>query len=244
MSEVTIADQVGEMARRAADQPPDPRMEAFAREAAELREAGLPDGVAAVGTVLPDAQLIGADGAPRSLSDAVGGQLAVVVLYRGAWCPYCNIALRTYQLSLLPTLAQRQVPLVAISPQTPDGSMAMREKQELEFDVLSDTGNEIARAIGVLTQPTADSLRAQRELGVDLEAVNADGSVGIPMPTTAILDEGLTIRWIDVHPDYTTRSEVVEILAALDRLDGGGSSGAPRRSGLDRGVRHAPPLGP
>jgi hypothetical protein len=36
----------------------------------------------------------------------------------------------------------------------------------------------------------------------------------------AIVDGGLTIRWIDVHPDYTTRSEPEEILAALDGLEG------------------------
>jgi hypothetical protein len=35
------------------------------------------------------------------------------------------------------------------------------------------------------------------------------------MPTTVIVDAGGVIRWIDVHPDFTTRSETADILAAL-----------------------------
>ncbi len=31
-----------------------------------------------------------------------------------------------------------------------------------------------------------------------------------------IVDADGSIRWIDVHPDYTTRSEPGQILAALD----------------------------
>jgi hypothetical protein len=40
------------------------------------------------------------------------------------------------------------------------------------------------------------------------------------MPTVAIVDAGLVIRWIDVHPDYSTRTEPAEVLAALDHLEG------------------------
>jgi hypothetical protein len=63
-------------------------------------------------------------------------------------------------------------------------------------------------------------VEAQLEGGLDLREVNADGTVSLPMPTVAILDGDLTIRWIDVHPDYSTRSEPEAILAALDRLEG------------------------
>jgi hypothetical protein len=47
-------------------------------------------------------------------------------------------------------------------------------------------------------------------------SVNADASTALPMPTTVILDGSHVLRWIDVHPDYTTRSEADDIVAALD----------------------------
>jgi peroxiredoxin len=219
MAAVTIAEQVEEM-KRSGPEEPDPRMAAFAREQAGLAHARAPEGVAEVGTRLPDAELLAVDGSPLSLADALGDGLAVLVLYRGAWCPYCNLTLRTYQSELLPGLRERGAELVALSPQKPDGSLTMQEKHDLEFAVLSDPGLAVARAIGVVTQPTEEALAAQIDLGLDLGKVNADGTAAVPMPTVAIVDGGLTIRWIDVHPDYTTRSEPEEILAALDRLKG------------------------
>ena len=106
--------------------------------------------------------------------------------------------------------------LIAVSPQAPDGSLSMQEKNELKFAVLSDPGNELAGRVGIVSRPHQDALAAQLQLGLDLAAVNADGTAAIPMPTTLIVDPDRVVRWIDVHPDYTTRSEPAEILAALD----------------------------
>ena len=41
------------------------------------------------------------------------------------------------------------------------------------------------------------------------------------MPTTVVVDAEGVIRWIDVHPDYSSRSEPAEIVAAVDGLPGG-----------------------
>ena len=75
---------------------------------------------------------------------AAGSGTSVLVFYRGAWCPYCNIALSAYQEQLLPQLTGRGIPLVAISPQKPDGSLSMQQKNDLAFTVVSDPGNAIA----------------------------------------------------------------------------------------------------
>jgi peroxiredoxin len=82
--------------------------------------------------------------------------------------------------------------------------------------VLSDRGNQIASQLGILTAPTADAREAQAALGLDLTAVNADATHTLPMPSTVIVDTDGVIRWIDVHPNYATRSEPGDILAAYD----------------------------
>jgi peroxiredoxin len=212
----TIAEQVSRLAETTAAQPRSDIMGAFTREQAGLADRGRPAGVIEVGVTLPDAELLDPHGATTSLYAALGGRLSVLVFYRGAWCPYCNIALNTYQRELVPELAGRDVGLVAISPQTPDGSLSTLEKNELTFRVLSDPGNQVAKVVGILTAPSDEARAAQLQLGLDLTAVNADGTVGLPMPTTMIVDADRVIRWIDVHPDYATRSEPDEILAAID----------------------------
>ena len=132
--------------------------------------------------------------------------------------PYCNLALRAYQEDLVPQLAQRDIALVAISPQKPDGSLSMQEKNELSFTVLSDPGNQVAAGLGVLTAPSDAARAAQRMLGLELSEANADGTHALPMPTVAIVDSAGIIRWIDVHPNYTTRTEVADIVDALSVL--------------------------
>jgi peroxiredoxin len=214
----TIAQQVSQLVETMAAQPANEVMSAFAREQAELAASGVPEGLIEVGAALPDAKLIDPHGATTTLYEALGDQVAVLVFYRGAWCPYCNIALNTYQTDLVPELARRGVGLVAVSPQAPDGSLSTQEKNELTFAVLSDPGNQVAKDIGILTAPSAEARAAQLELGLDLAAVNADGTTWLPMPTTVILDPGHVVRWRDVHPDYTTRSEPAQVLAALDAI--------------------------
>jgi peroxiredoxin len=212
----TITERVAQLHAQMAAQPPSEIMGAFAREQAGLAAGGLPAGVAPVGTVVPDADLLDVDGAATTLSAAAGGGTAVLVFYRGAWCPYCNVALSAYQQQLLPELAKRGIRLVAVSPQKPDGSLTMRQKNSLAFTVVSDPGNALAGRLGILTRPSREARAAQLQLGLDLTAVNADGTDLVPMPATVILDAARAVRWIDVHPDYTTRTEVDQIIDAVD----------------------------
>ena len=138
----------------------------------------------------------------------------MLVFYRGAWCPYCNVALRSYQLELEPALNELGATLIAISPQLPDGSLSMKEKHELSFPVLSDPANALARALGIVAAPNPETQAAQLKLGLDVSTQNIDDESDLPMPTVLIVDAAGDIRWIDVHPNYTTRSEPGDILDA------------------------------
>ncbi len=213
-----IAEQVAELKAGLPGRLPDEVLAAFAAEQDGLVRAGVPAGVARPGAAMPDGDLLDVHGEPTTLAAARAGRPAVVVLYRGAWCPFCNIALRTYQRELAGELERRGVALVAVSPQRPDGSLTVQEEHGLAFAVLSDPGNRIAGGLGVLTAPSADVRRGQATLGLDVAAANADGTAALPMPTAVVVDRDGVIAWIDVHPDYTTRTEPAAILAAVDAL--------------------------
>ncbi|CQD02910.1 hypothetical protein BN1232_00273 [Mycobacterium lentiflavum] len=75
------------------------------------------------------------------------------------------------------------------------------------------------------TGTIAELVPALDERGVALIAVSPrrpDGSMSsvevMPMSTVVVLDNAGVIRWIDVHPNYATRSEVPDILAAVDAM--------------------------
>ena len=172
--------------------------------------------ISPAGNVLPDAELLDVHGAATTLYAATGGGTSVLVLFRGAWSPCCNIALSAYQEQLLPQLIERGIKLVAISPQRPDWSLTMQQEHGLAFTVVSDPGNTIAAGLGIRTQPSDECRAAQLRLGLDLTGVNADGTVTLPIPATVILDASHTVRWMDVHPDYRTRTEPQQVIDALD----------------------------
>lgn len=215
---MTIAEQVQEMHQNSAGRLPAEVAAKFAQDQADLAAAGTPAGAATPGTAMPDGDLLDAHGKPTTLATSTAGQPAVVVFYRGAWCPYCNLALRAYEQELVPELKARGATLVALSPQKPDGSLTTQETNALSFAVLSDHGNQIAAKLGILMPTNEETLKTQRSLGLDVAEVNSDGEATLPMPTTLVVDADGVIRWIDVHPNYATRSEVSDILAALDQL--------------------------
>jgi peroxiredoxin len=217
---MTIAEQVADHHRSSTGQLPADVANAFAAEQRELAAADGPIAKAAPGDRMPEGNLLDVGGHPTTLAAALGSRPGVIVFYRGGWCPYCNIALRAYQSQLVPALAEQDIPLVAISPQTPDGSLSTQETKELTFTVLSDPGNQIAGQLGILTAPSAGARAAQLQLGLDLTKVNADGTTTLPMPTVVIVDSAGVIRWIDVHADYTTRTEPDQVLHAVAQTIG------------------------
>jgi len=217
-SPTTIAEDVEVLHQELAGQVPDQVLSPLFAEQKMLDAAGVPEGAAKAGSALPDSDLLDAHGQATTLRAARAGKPAVVVFYRGAWCPYCNVALRKYQANLVPELDARGIALIAVSPQKPDGSLSMAEKNDLTFSVLSDPGNQIAGALGILTAPTEDARGSMHAIGVDLSALNSDGTYTLPMVTVAVVDAAGVIRWIDVAPNHARPTEVAEIISALDNV--------------------------
>jgi peroxiredoxin len=215
---MSMREQSEQIQAAAAERLPPAIVAVFDRSIQDLLAQGVPSDVVAVGDTLASFTLSDASGSSVSLEQILETGPAVIVSYRGGWCPYCNLALRTYQRELMPQLPAFGARLVAISPQDPDQSLSTVEKAELDFTVLSDPGNRIAQRVGIVFQQAEDVLEAQRELGLDLAAVNAEGSTQLPRPTVLIVDQDRVVRFVDVQPSYTARTEVDDIVAALAGL--------------------------
>ena len=54
--------------------------------------------------------------------------------------------------------------------------------------------------------------------GFDVADSNADSTGDIPFPTVLVVDGDGRVVFADVHVDYTTRTEVDEIVAATEEL--------------------------
>lgn len=166
------------------------------------------------------------DKAPNfSLSNAIGETITldsllkngrvVLTFYRGTWCPYCNLQLNQYQ-QILNEIKSLGASLVAISPQTPDASLSIKEKNELQFEVLSDNGNIVARQFASVFKNGKTPIETMTTLGIDFDGHYADDSQDLPVPALFIIEQDYTISFAQaISGDYRDRVEASNIISAL-----------------------------
>ncbi len=172
------------------------------------------------GETAPDFALPNAQGETIRLSDLLKDSAVILVFYRGHWCPHCSAQLERLQ-DRLPEIEARGGRLVAVSPQTPDYSLATVEQFGLGFQVLSDPGNEVARRFGIAFRVPEIFRVAYARLGVDLPSVNGDDSFELPVPATYVIGRDGRIAFAHVEADYTRRAELSAILGGLQDLPAG-----------------------
>jgi peroxiredoxin len=199
-----------------------PQIPAEAREIMEragrdLAASGQADRALTAGARAPRFALPSATGRTVTLDGLLANGPVVLTFYRGAWCPYCNLALRALQLHH-EEFAARGARLVAVSPQIPDESLTLTEKHGLAFDVLSDLGSDTAKQYGLAFDLPEDLAAVYDRFGFDLQRVNGGHARTLPLPATYVIDRAGTVRWAFVDPDYTKRAEPADILGALDSL--------------------------
>lgn len=183
----------------------------------ELRTSFAFEATAGVGSFAPDFRLPDVKGNHITLTDLLRDGPAVVTVYRGGWCPYCNIQLRAYQ-AVLPQMAALGASLVAISPQLPDQSLSTAQADELTFHVLSDVGNQAARRFGLVYALPEELRAALRSNNKALPGINGNETWELPVPATYVIarDGRIVLAYIEV--DYRKRLEPEAILEALRQL--------------------------
>jgi len=184
---------------------------------AGLCETGLGDDALRVGEVAPDFALPDADGRTVDFAEILARGPAVISFYRGSWCPYCNLELRALQQHL-PEFAANGATLVAISPELPDASRKLVERDGLRFPVLSDTGNRVARLFGLMFRLPDALVDFYRGNGIDLAARNGDTVWELPVPATYVVGCDGVVAWAHVDCDYRRRAEPADVLAAMREL--------------------------
>ncbi|WP_212377483.1 peroxiredoxin-like family protein [Acetobacter persici] len=194
------------------------------RETLVKEQAGTPH--VTVGDVLTPHTFTDARGNITSLDDLVSDGPAVLVFFRFAGCPACNIALPYYAETLAPVLKAANIPLIAISSQPFPELDTIRTRNDLPFPVLNDLGLSLSRALGITYVFDDAARQTALSKGGSSEALNGTAHWELPKPTVLILTLGRIVRFIDICPDWMRRTETPVILKALGLEDKGVSHAA------------------
>ena len=196
---------------------PEEALHIFDTDAGQLEEEHTSPLKLASGDTAPDFSLSNAVNETVKLYDVLKENRVVLTFYRGTWCPYCNLALAQYQ-SILNEIKKAGAILIAISPQIPDESLSIKEKNNLEFEVLSDNGNVVSRQFVKVFKNGDQPVETMTELGFDFDSFYADDSRELPVPATFIIEKNGIISFAKSEGgDYRNRVEPSEILEALNR---------------------------
>ncbi|WP_139956953.1 peroxiredoxin-like family protein [Flavicella sediminum] len=192
------------------------RLQIYADGILAVKNSGVLEKALTIGDKAPNFSLKNALNTSVSLAEELKKGPVVLTWYRGGWCPYCNITLH-YLQEKLPEFQKAGASLLALTPELPDKSLSTSEKNNLEFSVLSDVGNKVAKEFGVVFELTKE-VAAIYETAFGLSAYNGDEGNQLPLAATYVIDQKGIIQYAFLDEDYRNRAEPSEIISALSKL--------------------------
>ena len=151
------------------------------------------------GDPFPQLAITTADGQSLAIPDAYAGDFAVVLFYRGSWCPYCNAQLRAFERARQ-ALADNGIRVAALSVDDQETTAALVEKHKLTFPVgYGADATAVAAVTGAFVNPDPVYLQSTGFVldpaGKVIVSVYSSGAIGRLVPDDVI---GL-VRYLREH---------------------------------------------
>jgi len=192
-------------------------LEVLSRNTSLLQDQKMAQKARQAGEPFPHFELADSDAHIYSLESFLSKGPLIVSFYRGGWCPYCVLELKALR-EIIERLPELNATLVAISPETTENVANTKNHNELNFVVLSDHDNQLARACGLVFKLPEDLLAQYRNFGIHIDSHNGNDKFEIPIPATYIIDSRQVIQYAFIEEDYTSRAEPEAILEILNSM--------------------------
>ena len=203
--------------KRAGSKIPDSARMTMEQATEELEKSGIIAKAKSKGDKFVDFTLPNINGENVKLSEKLKDGPVILTFYRGGWCPYCNIQLKAYQ-DLLEEFKAAGGQLIAVSPESSDSGSTTVDKNKIEYEILSDNLNKVARKYGLVFKLSEELKNVYLKFGLDLEKNQGNDSWELPVPATYVIDKNGEIVYSFLNVDYVQRAEPKDIVEALNSL--------------------------
>lgn len=157
------------------------------------------------------------DGSAFQFNPAMGKVPAVIIFYRGGWCPYCNAHLGSLKAAE-GILRARGYEVIFLSMDRPEilrTSLKDDVRSEAaNYTLLSDASADAARAFRVAFRVDDDTYNKYKGFGIDLEAASGQKHHLLPVPAVYVIDRRGKICFLHYNADYKVRLSADKLLAA------------------------------
>ncbi|MGE0129025.1 MAG: peroxiredoxin-like family protein [Blastocatellales bacterium] len=166
-----------------------------------------------IGSRIPKLTFKTIEGATFDLNEAISGKPAILIFYRGGWCPFCNRHLSQLQ-KLEPELIRMGYQILAVSPDLPEKLRPSIEKNKLSYTLLSDSKMAGAQAFGISFKVNDETVKRYKSMGIDLEKDSGETHHLLPVPSAFVIGKDGIIKFAYVNPDYKVRVDSEVLLTA------------------------------
>ncbi|NCQ17673.1 MAG: antioxidant AhpC [Ignavibacteria bacterium CG22_combo_CG10-13_8_21_14_all_37_15] len=152
----------------------------------------------------PSAVLHTIEGRAINIKDVIKGEKAILIFYRGGWCPYCNLQLSELQ-KIENELIDLGFKIVAISMDKPEYLSATLGKYKMKYELYSDSKANASKAFGIAFTVENEYIQKLKNFNMDLEASSGETHHILPVPSVFIVDDKGIIQFEYVNPNYKIR---------------------------------------
>ncbi|WP_035336816.1 peroxiredoxin-like family protein [Dokdonia sp. PRO95] len=209
-----LTESLKELADNSVKRHPGAAQDIMRKAIEDLKATNMLEHAVKTGDQFPDFELPNAQGETVSLSEQLQKGKVVLTFYRGGWCPYCNLELKAFQ-EVLPQIKEKGATLIAITPETPDNSLSTKEKNQLDFEVLTSENNELARSLNLVFKLPEALAELYGKFGIDLLESQGNDENELPIAATYIIEQSGKISYHFLAEDYKLRADPELVLAAL-----------------------------
>ncbi len=139
-----------------------------------------------LGDYLPDFALKDPAGRRWTSSELLDCGPLVLALFRGGWCPYCDLTMVALE-EARPAIEALGAQAVGIMPDMPDQVAMTARERGIGYKLLSDPANRYARTCGLAYELSPNHIRIHRERGRDLSKLHGDTKWRLPVPAVFVV---------------------------------------------------------
>lgn len=163
------------------------------------------------------------DGEPFDFDPSQLERPAVLLTFRGGWCPYCNTYLSEMRY-VIPKIRELGVDVLFLSGDRP-GQLYESLSQETQKDIdglnytlLSDAEAQAATALGIAFRASDMTINRRHEKGQDIDGSSMMNHGVLPVPAVFAVDRHGVIRFAFTNADYKVRLPADKLLAAAEAI--------------------------
>lgn len=209
-----LKQQIDELNENLAKQLPKEVLELFGKSIQDLKVKNIEGRSIGTGEMFPDFSLPNTNDEVVELNKLLQNGKVIIAFFRGSWCPYCNLELKALQNNLK-RIKDKNVTLVAISPQTSNYSEEFKTNHNLDFELLTDKNNSLAKQLGIAFELQNYVIPIYHSMGIELSAYNGNANNELPVPVIFVLDTNARITYRFVDTNYMNRIDIQELINQL-----------------------------